>query len=236
MLVPLFSAIAFSAQLVHIDFFYNYPVFDMYSNCNNFTAPIVGSIRDVAYANGVGVILRSNELTAYLIKGPDEDEWQILFQVPVEGYQRVITDGRKVYICGEACEALDLRGNVLWVAHVKFDGSKAKIGLASDTLIVPNAKEKTIYFVKEGDVIKKIKKEFESIDFCGGYYALIYGRTLEVGKIKDMKPLWKKEGAWDPYRVKFSTDCNLVGVNTLSTIYIYETKTGRKVDKVSSIM
>ncbi len=40
-----------------------------------------------------------------------------------EGFKRVAFDGRKVYVCGEACKAFYLNGTLAWVAPVSFKGN-----------------------------------------------------------------------------------------------------------------
>ncbi len=235
MLVLLLSALAFGAQLIYDKLFFSTLILGMYTNCENFTVPMVGDIKDAYYANGVGVILDGDTVKAYLILGKDKDEWKVLLEKEVGwSFKEVATDGKLVYVCGDECEALDLKGNLLWSIPVAFDGSHSNVAISGRLLIVPNEEKGEIYFIKGGKLIKVISKRFESIDFCGKYYALISNKTLEVGEIPTMKVLWTKEGAWSPYEVKFAYNCKAVGVNTLTSIYVYDTESGHKIDVVSA--
>ena len=234
-LVLLFSALALGAQLVYTKFFFASLILDMYTNCKNFTIPIVGEIKDAYYANGVGVILRSDKVEVYQVLGKDRDEWKTLLEKEVGwDFEEVATDGKRVYLCGDVCKALNLRGEELWEVPISFNGNRASVAVLGKLLIVPNEERGEVYFVSEGRVVKSVRKRFESIDFCGNYYALIINKTLEVGKVPSMKVLWKREGAWSPYKVKFSADCSAVGVNTLTSIYVYKTSSGEKVDVVDA--
>ncbi len=229
LVVPLAFA---SLQLVDIKFIPNaYPASKLVGNCTTNVVASAGFLRDtvdaVVYGKYVVEIQSSSDQkTVVEVKEKKGELYKLIVEMKVSGeYDRVAFDGKNVYLCGEGCIAINLKGKVLWKNGVSANTSTwTWIGLNGNHLYVPSKSGIAIIDTRTGKVIAVRDVHGRSASFCGSLAALTGKRWVAVYDIEKGKVLWNVTADWYPLYAIFTDDCKYTIVADVLSFYIVNQK------------